>query len=547
MLKEFRKYTLYSVILFSVYTLLLGLLGYFNIGLLSDDYLNFSDALNSTFEQKVTGSLPFTNAFHIRPLYYLSIAKSAAIHDWFGFQPENFIFYRVQNLLLMLFLAYAAGLIVFHLTRRTSVSLVAVSAIIFFPNNINNLCWTAARVDLICAFFYVLTIYLYLLYHDSRKLYFAVLGLVTFFLALMTKELAITLPFTVILLGYLLYGKKGLKETAPLLISLSALLLVYFIYRIVFLNNNVTEIATLYQSRPFANAPGVLARSFISLTIPLDYLVLNYMLRNDNKIVIPYLFILYGSIGYLAWIMVRTEVYKAVARIIVLMLLLFSPYLLIGYIRPQMILLPFVIMTIYVMQLYNSQRDLSGRLNKNVLRSLFFAAMIFWVYWSSVTVTDWKTSYQKARVNAENLIKLERDRSKKLVLIGNPGRFKQTFMFDKMTGAYNFWKEKRYTINDTINDIVQTAAIEESSIGAAPEVKKISQNEFEIRTSAPKHFFYIEGMDNERIRSGFTNKDISVEFVEFNNIDKPIRLVLKILNDNVDCYLSENLDFRKLN
>jgi hypothetical protein len=546
MLKEFRKYILYSVIIFAVYTLALGLLGYFKIGLLSDDYLNFSDALNSSFEQKVTGSLPFTNAFHIRPVYYLSLEKSVAIHDWFGFSQGDFVFYRIQNLLLLLFLAFAAGLIVLHLTKRISVSLVALAAIIVFPNNINNICWTAARVDLICAFFYVITIYLYLLYHDSKKVYFAAVGVVTFLLALMTKELAITIPFTILLLSFLIYGKKGLKETLPLLVSLFILLALYFIYRIFILNNDVTEIATLYQARPLANAPGVLARSFISLTIPLDYLVLNYMIRNDNKIVVLYLFVLYGAIGYLAWIMVRTEVYRAVAGILSLMLLLFLPYMVIGYIRPQMILLPFVVVTIFILYIYGTQSDLKGRLNKKVIRSLFFAAMAFWVYWSAVSVSNWATSYDKAITNVNNLIGIDHDRAKRLVLIGNPGRFKQTFMFDKMTGAYNFWKEKKFVINDTINDIIQTAALEESSIGAPLQVKQISPNEFEIRTSAPKHFFYIEGMDNERMRSGFAGKDISVEFLEFNNVDKPIRLLLKIQSKDVECYISENLDFRKL-
>lgn len=538
---------MFSVLIFAVYAIALWLLGYFKIGLLSDDYLNFSDALNSTFEQKAAGNLPFTNALHIRPVYYLSLEKSAALHDWFGFSPENFVFYRIQNLVLMMFLAFAAGLLVFHLTRRVSISLVALAAVILFPNNINNICWTAARVDIICSFFYVLTIYLYILYHDSRKVYFGALGLVTFFLALMTKELAITIPFTVMLLGYFLYGKRGIKETIPLLSSFVILLAIYFIYRIVILNNNVTEIATLYQSGPLANAPGVLARSFISLTIPLDYLVLNYMLRNDNKIVILYLFILYGTLGYIGWVMVRTEVYRAVARLLALMLLLFSPYMLIGYIRPQMILLPFIIITVFMLHVYDTQRDLTGRLNKKVLRSLFLAAMVFWTYWSAVSVTNWCTSYEKAKVNVDNLIKLDHDSSKKLVLIGNPGRFKQTFLFDKMTGAYNFWKEKKFVIKDTINDIIQTAAIEESSIGAPPQVKKISANEFEFRTSASKHFFYIEGMDNERIRSGFSNDDISVEFLEFNNIDKPIRFLLKIRNPDVECFVSENLDFRKLN
>ena len=133
-----------------------------------------------------------------------------------------------------------------------------------------------------------------------------------------------------------------------------------------------------------------------------------------------------------------------------------------------------------------------------------------------------------------------------MIIIGNPGRFKQTFMFDKMTGAYYFWKEKKFNIGQPINDIVQTAAMQESSIGAKLECKVISPTEFEIKTTAPKQFFYIEGYDNEKIKFGFNNNDISVEFIEFNTVNKPIKLKLKILSQDIECFLAEELGFRKI-
>ncbi|MCX7877159.1 MAG: hypothetical protein N2510_00800, partial [Ignavibacteria bacterium] len=97
-----------------------------------------------------------------------------------------------------------------------------------------------------------------------------------------------------------------------------------------------------------------------------------------------------------------------------------------------------------------------------------------------------------------------------------------------------------------INDVVQSAALDEEYIGTPFEVKPQSENEFEIRAVAPRQFFYIEGFDIEKNRSGFTNKDISVEFTEFNNTGKPIKLKLKILNENITCFIAEGLDFRKL-
>ena len=545
-MKESGKFIFYSLGLYAVYTAMLYVFGFFSIGLLSDDYMNIYDAINSTFYQKLTGTLPFTNAFHIRPFYYLSLEKSVSLSTLFGFAPDNFIWFRIQNLVLLLFIAFTAGLTLFYLTKRASVSLVCSAAILLYPNNINNICWMAARVDLICCFFYVISILLFLLYSDSGKRSFFILSVITFILALLTKELAITLPLILLLTEYFRKGIAGLKKTMPLVLTSFGLLVVYFVFRIAVLGNNVTEIATLYQSFPLSNAPGVYARALIALSIPLDFITINFQLRNDNKLIILYLLILYGSGFYLIWKSVRTDIYRIVGQLTAFFFVLITPYAIVGYIRPQMILLPFVILTVFVLYIYSEQKRLSIKLNRNVLRISFSAAVIFWCIWSAGTVGDWLISYEKAKINVEKLITTPIEPGKKIVLIGNPGRFKQTFMFDKMTGAYGFWKEKKFAIKDTINNVIQTAAFQESSIGAKLECREISPAEFEIKAIAPKQFFYIEGYNSERIRTGFKNSDISVEFTEFNTVDKPIKLTLKILSDKISCYLGEELGFRKI-
>ncbi|HRJ84244.1 MAG TPA: hypothetical protein PK753_01105 [Ignavibacteria bacterium] len=545
-MKESRKFIYYSLGIYAVYTACLYFLGFFSIGLVSDDYMNIYDAINSTFYQKLTGALPFTNTFHIRPFYYLSLEKSVSLSAFFGFAQDNFVWFRIQNLVLFFFIAFSAGLTLFYLTKRASVSLVCSAAILLYPNNINNICWMAARVDLICCFFFIISVLLFFLYSDTGKRSFFVLSLVTFTLALLTKELAITLPAVIILAEYFRKGKAGLKKSMPLAVCVVTLLAVYFIFRIGVLGNNMTEITTLYQSFPLSNAPGVFARALIALSIPLDFITINFQLRNDNKLIIIYLFILYGTAFYLIWNSARSDIYKIIGQLTAFFFILIAPYAIVGYIRPQMILLPFAVLSVFLLYIYSEQKRLSLKFNKNILRAAFAAAMVFWVIWSAITVMDWRTSYEKARINVESLIAAPLEPGKKIVLLGNPGRFKQTFMFDKMTGAYGFWKDKQYSIKDTINDVIQTAAFQESSIGAKLECKTISPNEFEIKAIAPKQFFYIEGYSSERIRTGFKNNDISVEFTEFNTVDKPIRLRLIILSDRVTCFLAEELGFRKI-
>ena len=143
------------------------------------------------------------------------------------------------------------------------------------------------------------------------------------------------------------------------------------------------------------------------------------------------------------------------------------------------------------------------------------------------------------------MVNLNIEPHKQTIIIGNPGRFKQTFMFDKLTGSYNFWKEKSFTIKDTINDIVQTGTLEKSSIGAKFNLIQIQPSEFEIR-AAGTQFFYIEGLTGDKLSGGFKNNDMDVEFTEFDNMNKPIRMKLKILSEDVSCYLADGLSFIKI-
>lgn len=545
-MSEPRKYIYYSLGIFAAYAVLMYFAGFFRIGLLSDDYLNIYDALNSDFYQKITGSLPFTNAFHIRPVYYLSLEISIALNNLLGADHGNFILFRFQNLILLYFIAFTAGLTLLYLTGRTSISIAGILSILIYSNNINNICWMAARVDLICGFFYLVTFLLFIVYSDSGKRLFFILSVLTFMLALLTKEIAVTLPLTAAAFGYFRNGIPGLKKSLPLLIILFIILAGYFIYRIAVLGNNVADMTTLYQSFPLSNAPGVYARAIIALTIPLDFITINFQLRNDNKLIILYLFILYGTLFYLIWTAIKTEIYRVAAQITLIFFILITPYALIGYIRPQMILLPFTVISILILYFYGTKFRNNTKLKKEYLKYSFAAAMLIWGYWSYGTVNDWLTAYEKAKVNVENLVNMPRDEKKKLVIIGNPGRYKQAFMFDKMTGAYGYFKYGDFAIKDTINDVIQSAAFQESSIGAKFSIKKISETEFEIKATAPKQFFYIEGYNPERIRTGFLNEDISAEFTEFNTVDKPIKLTLNILNKDIECFIAEELGFIKI-
>ena len=119
-------------------------------------------------------------------------------------------------------------------------------------------------------------------------------------------------------------------------------------------------------------------------------------------------------------------------------------------------------------------------------------------------------------------------------------------MFDKLTGAYGFWKNKKFAINDTINDIVQTGALDESSLNSELKYKIIQPGEFEISAAGKTQYFYMEGFDDEKSKWKFSNNDMSVRALNFNYLNKPSKIVLKILSPNAECYLAEGNNYIKI-
>jgi len=545
-LNNLNKFRFSIITVYVVFTVLLFILGYFNIGLLSDDYLNFYDATHSTFQQKVTGTLPYTNTLHIRPVYYLSLEKSFAISNWLGFAYDNFTFYRIQNLVLFLVISFLTGMILLELTGRYWLAMIASVSVLLFPNNLNNICWTAARVDLLCCLFFAAIIYFMLRYSEKKDILSLSIISISFLLALFTKETSLTIPFVVFMMIYFIYGKEYIFKLKLPFVIIFSLLSVYLIFRFVFIGNSLGEISTLYQANPFANAPGVAARAAIGLTIPLDFLTLNRMLRQDNKIVLLYLASLYGAVFYLIWIMVKVDIYRHIWQFAALAFVLILPQMFVGYIRPQMVLIPFIIVMIFTLWAYNNHRQFNVSINKRVLQFFYGVTILFWIFWSYQVIMDWEISYHAAKENVNGLIETNLENTKRNIIIGSMGRYKQTLLFDKMTGAYNFWKEKSFTINDTINDVIQTGTLDKTSIGANNEIKNLSSHEFEIKATGKSQFFYIEGYNLERIRTGFRNNDIAVEFTEFNYLDKPIKLKLTILSDNISCYVANESKFIKI-
>jgi protein O-mannosyl-transferase len=140
------------------------------------------------------------------PLTWLS---HAADSQFFGMNPAS---HHSINLLLHTANVVLLFLLLQWLTGYTGRSLVVAALFAVHPVNVESVAWIAERKNVLCMFFFLLTLLAYGYYtrRPSLARYMAVL--VGFSMALMSKPMAITLPFVLLLLDYWPLGRLRSRE-----------------------------------------------------------------------------------------------------------------------------------------------------------------------------------------------------------------------------------------------------------------------------------------------------------------------------------------------
>ncbi len=186
------------------------------------DFLNYDDTLYYSENTHVLGGLTgsgvvwaFTTgeAANWHPVTWLSHTLDAEI---FGNNPAgphlvNLLFHAANAVLLFLLLH--------QMTAATWRSALVAALFALHPLHVESVAWIAERKDLLCGFFFFLTLLFYGKFADASKvqspkskLFFGA-SLFAFALALMSKPMAVTLPFLLSAAG-LVAVESNLKSQA---------------------------------------------------------------------------------------------------------------------------------------------------------------------------------------------------------------------------------------------------------------------------------------------------------------------------------------------
>jgi tetratricopeptide (TPR) repeat protein len=137
-------------------------------------------------------------------------------YDLYGLNPSghhllNLLFHIANTLLLFLLFQRMTG------KRWQSGFMAALFAL--HPLHVESVAWVAERKDVLFTFFWMLALWAYIRYAEKPTLGRYGLIIVCFALSLMSKSMAVTLPFVLFLLDYWPLGRLKTQKILPLIIE----------------------------------------------------------------------------------------------------------------------------------------------------------------------------------------------------------------------------------------------------------------------------------------------------------------------------------------
>jgi tetratricopeptide (TPR) repeat protein len=199
------------------------------------DFVNIDDGVYVTQNSRVQSGITFkgfrwafltTYAEFWHPLTWLSLMLDCQLY---GLNAGG---YHLTNLILHIMSTFLLFWLFTRMTRDVWKSAFVAAFFALHPLHVESVAWVAERKDVLSAFFWMLTLCLYVYYTEKPAAKRYLLVIFSFILALMSKPMVVTLPVILILLDYwplsrhpegIKAGKFNwiswqLKEKTPLLI-----------------------------------------------------------------------------------------------------------------------------------------------------------------------------------------------------------------------------------------------------------------------------------------------------------------------------------------
>ncbi len=224
---EFRTGALLSAALSAVVTFLVYIPALRNGFVKWDDHLYIYEnglirtRFNLEFLKRVFFSAQVSNWHPITMISYAVDYRLWGLNP-FGYHLENVILHSFNAFLVAILTSRLYSLAKTRRDERGAAFAALVAALLFglHPQHVESVSWASERKDVLCGFFFILTIIAYLGYahgniNGRRGVSSYFLSLVFFILALMSKPMAITIPAVLLLLDF--YPLRRFERLKPLI------------------------------------------------------------------------------------------------------------------------------------------------------------------------------------------------------------------------------------------------------------------------------------------------------------------------------------------
>lgn len=234
--------------------------------IIENDKIKSLTNIISYFTTEVWSGIRGAASSYYRPLFTLSLAVD---YFFWGEQPLG---YHLTNIILHFSAVSALYFLGLKLLKHSSAALFAAALFAVHPVHAEAVAWISGRNEMLSALFMFSSFYFYITYRQSKRTANLLFSLALFFLALLSKEMAITLPLIIIAYEFCYSSDKIIKKIFyPGMFAFSVI--PYIIIRLAVLKN-----IGLSYSQPLiwkiSTSPGLIIENLKHLIFPFDLRVL---------------------------------------------------------------------------------------------------------------------------------------------------------------------------------------------------------------------------------------------------------------------------------
>ena len=237
----------------------------FGLIFLDDDTLVYNKFAEMSLNEQITSS--FTSNF-LSGHYYRPITLFSFILDSF-IGGQSYFIYHLTNLLIHLLTSVLVFLIIRKFGHSILNSFFIASLFALNPIHINAVGWIAGRGDLLAAFFSAAALLIYLKFIKQNKLLLLFLVSTFLFLALLSKEVSLLVPF--LLLGLYFIEKKELsldKNSIGVFLMIVIVFGFYYLLRGIFLSGvHIDKFSFTTYYKNILILPETISKFFIPIGI----------------------------------------------------------------------------------------------------------------------------------------------------------------------------------------------------------------------------------------------------------------------------------------